>query len=384
LWEKIPFFLLSLLSSVVTVYAQRGGGALNSLEVRPLGLRVQNALVAYAKYLGAAIFPHDLGIYYPFPSSIGLAETLGAVLFLATLSYAAYRLRFRFPYLAVGWAWFLITLLPVIGLVQVGSQSMADRYTYIPLIGVFIAGVWGVSDLLAGWDRRKAILATAGGAVVLACAGATWTQLGYWKDEVVLYRHTLETTTGNYVLLNNLGCLLVERGDRKGAVRSFEEALRVWPKSSAAESNLGDVLADLGRFPEAVAHLERALVLDPRNARAEMNLARAVGSLGEVEEAIRHYERALTLDPRLAKAYYNVGYLLVQLGRVDEGWRHYTDGLRLDPASASTHNKIGLAFAERGLLEQAAYCFRQALAVDPGFEDAQFNLGVALAKQRAR
>ncbi|MBI5440977.1 MAG: tetratricopeptide repeat protein [Deltaproteobacteria bacterium] len=381
LGEKVPFLLLSLLSSAVTIYAQRAGGAVNTLEVRPPGLRVQNALVAYAKYLGSTLFPRDLAIYYPFPVSIGLTESLGALLLLAAISAAAYRLRARRPYLAVGWAWFLVTLLPVIGLLQVGSQARADRYTYIPLIGVFVAVVWGASDLAAGWKAKRAILGTAGAAVVLACAAATWGQLGYWRDPVLLYRHALESTAGNYVVLNNLGSALSERGDKEGALRAFEEAVRAWPESSAAESNLGDVLADLGRLPEAVSHLERALALDPTNARAEMNLARALAGLGAVADAVRHYERAIVLDPQLPKARYNLAYLLVQLGRVEDGWRHYTAGLGLRPAAGPTHNKIGLAFARQGLFEQAAYCFRQALAVDPTFEEAQVNLRDAEARR---
>jgi Flp pilus assembly protein TadD len=379
--EKIPFVLFSGVSAIITLYAQNKGGALKTLDVTPFTLRIENAVTAYAKYVGKTIWPQNLAILYPFPSSLPLSQILVSSLLLLLISVVTVRYRRSFPYLLVGWLWFLATLVPVIGLVQVGGQSIADRYTYIPLIGLFIMCSWGISDLLRGWLYRKAILAILAGLVISASTVATWQQLGYWKDNISLYQHTLQVTTGNYLILNNYGIALADEGRFDEAILQYQEALRAWPKSATAHVNLGAALANQGKFAEAIGHYSEALHLIPDYALAHGNLGRALAHLGRIDEAIAHYEEALKIDPNFADVHLNLGILLVKKGDYNSALSHYNRLLQLEPYSAKGPINMGAALAQGGRLDEAIRCFNEALRVDPKSVEAHFNLGVALARQ---
>ncbi len=380
--EKIPFFLLSLLSSVVTIVAQHHGGAMKDLETAPLGLRLGNSVVAYTAYIIKAVWPDDLAILYPFPSSIPLWRIAGSLMVLIAVTVAVVSYRYRRPYLLTGWLWFLVTLLPVIGLVQVGGQSMADRYTYIPLTGLFIMAAWGIPDLLRGYRQQKAILAFLAGTAVAASAAMTWRQLGYWKDNVTLYRHTLQVTSGNYIILNNYGIALDELGDHAGAIRVYEEALQVWPKSANAHINLGAVYAHEGKFAEAIEHYREALRIKPDYVLAMVDMGKALAGLGRSDEAIAQYEQALRLDPDFADVHLNLAIALLKSGRDKEALQHYEAYLRLEPHSVKGPINMGTAFAQEGRFDEAIGCFAQALRINPESAEAHFNMGVALARLR--
>ena len=379
--EKIPFLLFSALSSLVTLYAQQKGEALKSLDVTPFGLRVGNAVIAYVKYLVKTIWPQDLAILYPFPSSVALWQVFASCLALVLISVVVIRLKQRYPYLLVGWFWFLVTLVPVIGVIQVGWQSIADRYTYIPLTGLFIMGGWLIPDLMRGWSQRKVILALLSIGVISASAVTTWLQLGYWKDNISLYHHTLQVTTGNYPIFNNYGAALADQGNVDEAMRQYENALRVWPKSALAHVNLGVALANQGKFSEAIHHYNEALRLIPDYALAHGNLGRAQASLGRTDEAIAHYKEALRIDPSFADIHLNLGILLLKTGQHDAALEHYRSYLRLEPNSTKGPINMGAALAQGGKVEEAISCFKQALALDPDSVEAHFNLGVILARQ---
>jgi len=379
--EKIPFFALSAASSVVTVIAQKQGGAMKTLEAIPLGSRVGNAVIAYGKYIGKMFWPADLAMLYPFPGSIPLWQVSVSFLLLVLFSALAIVWRRRYPYLVTGWFWFLVTLVPVIGIVQVGGQSMADRYTYLPLTGLFLACAWGVDDLSQGWRYRKAVLAVLAAMVVAASAVATWRQVGYWRDNLTLYRHTLEVTGGNYLIHNNYGVVLAREGRLDEAITQYLEALQVWPRAANAHVNLGDALSQQGKFAEAISHYQRALQIVPDYALALENMGKALAALGRDDEAAASYEQTLRFDPSRSGAHLNLAILLVKRGRTDEGWRHYVTALRLEPYSAKLPINMGVALAQRGMPEEAAGCFRQALRIDPDSVEAHFNLGVLLARQ---
>jgi len=379
--EKLPFFLFSALSSLVTLFAQQKGEALKSLDVTPFGLRVGNAVIAYVKYLAKTIWPQNLAILYPFPLSVPLWQAFGSCLALVFISGVTIRYRRRYPYLLVGWFWFLVTLVPVIGLIQVGGQSMADRYTYIPLTGLFIMGSWLILDLLRGWSQRRIILAVLAIGIISALAATTWLQLGYWKDNISLYRHALQVTTGNYPILNNYGTALADQGNVDEATRQYEEALRVWPKSALAHVNLGVVLANQGKFMEAIRHYDEALRLIPDYALAHGNLGRALVSQGKIDEAIVHYKEALRIDPSLADIHLNLGILLLKTGQHETAFEHYRTYLRLEPSSTKGPINMGAELAQEGKIAEAMGCFNQALAIDPDSVEAHFNLGVILARQ---
>jgi len=379
--EKLPFLFFSALSAIITVYAQNKGGALKSFETSSLSLRIENAVIAYARYIAKAIWPQDLAILYPFPSSLPIWQALISCLALIFISLVIIRYRRRYPYLLIGWLWFLVTLVPVIGLVQVGGQSIADRYTYIPLIGLFIMCSWGVPDLMQGWKHRPAILGVVAGVILSVLTVTTWQQLGSWKDNISLYQHTLQITTGNYLILNNYGIALADEGRFDEAILQYEQALRAWPKSATAHVNLGAALAHQGKLVEAIEHYSKALQLIPDYAIAHANLGRALVNLGRVEEAITHYEEALKIDPNFADVHLNLGILLVRRGEYNSASMHYETFLRLDPYSAKGPINMGAALAQGGRLDEAIQCFNEALHVDPKSVEAHFNLGVALARE---
>ena len=379
--EKIPFLLLSALSSALTIYAQHHGGAMATLDKAPFGLRISNAIIAYATYISDTFWPHDLAMLYPFPTSILLGQLVGAALLLLMISAGVLYTGRRFPWLAVGWLWFLVTLLPVIGLIQVGGQSHADRYTYIPLTGLFIMIAWGVPQLLQGWRWKRYALAILAGVSVCAMTAMTWHQLGYWRNNITLYRHTLAVTSDNYLILNNYGIAMDQSGDYEAALQLYQEALRVWPRSAFAHNNMGAVLARKGRHAEAIEHYQAALRLKPDYAMAVVNIGRSLAGLGRNNEALTQYEQALKLDPASVDVHLSMAILLMKSGQRDVARQHYETVLRLDPFSARAPVNMGVELAQQGRLDEAGDYFRQALAIDPDSVEANFNFGVFLAKQ---
>lgn len=270
--EKIPFIVCSLVSSVATIIAQHSGGAMKSLGAIPPLLRIENALIAYVSYIGKTFWPQNLAVLYPFPLSFPLWQVIVSLLILLLVSTATYRARHRHPYLMVGWFWFLITLVPVIGLVQVGVQSMADRYTYIPLTGLFVLAAWGIPDLTKGLKYREVFLPLLAGAVIIASAALTWKQLDCWRDNNSLYRHTLRVTSGNYVIHNNLGSALANKWDLDAAMLEFQESLQINPNYAEAHYNLGMAFAMKGNVDAAIHELQEALRINPENSKAHNNL----------------------------------------------------------------------------------------------------------------
>jgi len=245
--EKIPFFACSLLSAVVTIYAQRKGGAMHSLDDLPLMIRISNALIAYVKYIGKTVWPSDLAVYYPFPLSLPLWQVIGSLLVLLLLSAAAIRAGRRHPYFAVGWFWFIVTLVPVIGFIQVGTQSMADRYTYIPQTGLFIMAAWGVTELTVNVQYRQAILSLFAAAFIIISAALTWQQLGYWRDNISLFRHTLRVTDNNFVIHFNLGLALANKGYTDAAIEEYIKAFGVNPAFDNAHYDLKSAIDQIKR-----------------------------------------------------------------------------------------------------------------------------------------
>jgi protein O-mannosyl-transferase len=382
--EKIPFFLLSALSALMTLYAQATGGAIKSLEAIPLLPRTQNALIAYMKYLGVTIWPMDLAVFYPFPSSLPLWQVLASFLLVLLVSATAIRFGRSYPYLLAGWFWFLVTLLPVIGLIQVGGQSMADRYTYIPLTGLFVLCGWLVPDLMRGWRYRQPVLAVLAGIVIFASTVATWRQVGYWKDDITLYEHTLQVTTGNYVIHNNYGIALADQGKSDEAILEYRKALQICPKSAVAHVTLGAALANQGNLVEAIGHYNEALKIIPDYELAHANLGRALVKIGRDDDAMTHYEAALKSDPAFADVHLNLAILLMKKREYNGASEHYEAYRRLDPFSAKGPINMGVASAQEGRMQEAARYFGDALRIDPKSVEAHFNLGILLAKQNRR
>ncbi len=316
--EKIPFFVFSLLSAFITIYAQYKGGAMASLTSFSFRLRSENALITYLKYIEKIIWPHDLAILYPFPSSIPAWQVICSLLILLTISITAIRNWREYPYIAAGWFWFLITLAPVIGIIQVGGQSMADRYTYIPATGLFIIVAWGASDLTKRLKHQESVLALLAAMALVTVTVLTWQQLDYWRDNISLFRHTLQVTTGNSVIHYNLGHTLHDKGDLDGAILEYKEALRINPNNTDAHFNLGLALQKKGNLDDSIREYRMTLQLKPDDTEAHFNLGLVFTKKGELDAAISEYREILRINPYNRYAVNNLEYILGRKKLQDE------------------------------------------------------------------
>jgi len=383
LWEKIPFFALTTASSLITFVVQRSEGAVKSIEQFPLKIRIANAFLSYVSYIGKMIWPLGLALLYPHAGeNLPMWQAVGAGILLGGLTIMVIRAVQRYPYLAVGWFWYLGTLVPVIGLVQVGGQAMADRYTYVPLIGLFISVAWGVSEFWSKWHQERILLPIVATLVVSALGLGSWWQLHYWQNSVTLFEHTLRVTTNNSMIHNNLGNVLTEQGRFAEAIVHFNEALEIRPNHPDTHMNLAVALTRQGRFEEAIAHFSKALEIRPNHANTHLNLAVALVHLGKVEQAIAHYTKTIELDPNHAVAHNNLGNALALQGRPDEAVTEFSRALEINPNYAEAHNNLGVVMARRGNLDEAIAHFSQALRIKSDYDQARINLGIALQEKR--
>jgi len=377
--EKAPLLILSLLSSVVTFLVQRKGGAVSTSL--PLVDRIANALVSYVRYLGKMVWPSHLSVLYPHPGQWPLWETLGAAVILLGLTIGIVGWARRQRYCFVGWFWFVGGLVPVIGLVQVGIQSMADRYTYWPMIGLFILLVWGGADLVPlGWLRSPGFT---GGilALLVGCGYLTVRQVGFWRNSETLFSHAVAVTKDNYLAYNNLGFYLSNQGRNDAAIENYRASLRINPNYVDALNNMGFALAGKHQPREAVEYYERALRVQPKHAEVHNNFGNSLSELGQIDEAIRHYRLALQYQPDHADAHNNLGIALAMQGKLDEAIRHFRDAIRFKPSYASAHSNLGNALAAERQFDEAIVEYQAALRLNPKDAQAHNNLANALSEK---
>jgi Flp pilus assembly protein TadD len=342
--EKIPLLGLTTVSSIVTFLAQRSGGALESLNTIPLNVRLANAFVTYVHYMGKTIWPHDLAVFYPHPGrSLPMWQVAGAVLLLLSITVLVLRTVRSHPHLTTGWLWYLGTLVPVIGIVQVGAHAMADRYTYVPLIGLFIVMAWGLPDMLERWPHRRAALATLTAGLLVALMMYSLLQVRYWQNSSTLFRHTLDVTTNNWLAHNNMGLAVASEGDSAGALAHYCQSLRINPKNALAHNNLGIALAQHKSPREARIHFEEALHLKPDFADAHYNLGVLLMNNGDLDDAIFHYHQAVQSEPDDPQIHNNMANALLRRGDVCGAISHYREALRLEPESATTRKNLEVA-----------------------------------------
>lgn len=386
--EKLPLLALTVASSLQTMLVQRSGGALKSEALYPLDCRIWNAIYSYARYLLHTVAPCDLTFFYPYPSrgmlgrGAGDPRLLGSLLFLALVTALCLWFGRRYRYLAVGWMWYLGTLAPVIGLVQVGDQAMADRYTYVPLLGIFVIAAWGAPDLLDGLvrgatprRRGEAGLLALAGTLVAACAALTLRQQSHWADSVTLYRYGISVNPGNYVAHNNLALLLSEQGQHEQALQHHRAAVEAYPRYVVGHFNLGVELEAVQQFDEAARHYREALHYNPRYTKARHNLAAALARQGRLHEALPHARQAVDESPRLAMPARTHGTILLRLGRAEEALVQFDNALALEPRSAEAHAGRGLALLRLGRDDDARAALSQALALRPDYPEPHLGLG---------
>jgi tetratricopeptide (TPR) repeat protein len=424
LYEKLPLFGLAAASCVVTIFAQTE--AIQSFEQISLPLRVGNASISYVTYLVQMFWPSGLAFFYPFAArDVGVSKVVLSLVLLAGISTGVFVLRRR-PYFLTGWLWYLIMLVPVIGIVQVGVQAHADRYTYLPQIGLYLLLTWAVADLCAGLRNRRVVLGGCATIVLIALIFCARVQTSYWRNSELLSTHTLACTSDNYIAHDCLGNALLKKGSVDEAIVHFQRALQIKPDYVKAYNNLGNALFKKGNVDEAIAQFQKALQIKPEDAEIHKNLAVALAKahgnyantlvqMGRDDEAIVEFRKALELFPDFADARHDLAVILLHKGQVDEAiaqfreiWKQYPDeamasfdlgnayfqkgqmdeavafyqrALQIKPDDVSALNNLGMALLTKGMVDEAVVQFRGALALQPDFALARTNLHKALLQK---
>ncbi|MDU0460923.1 MAG: tetratricopeptide repeat protein [Geobacteraceae bacterium] len=376
--EKIPFLLLSAASCAVTIMAQHNATA--SLDATALSVRIANALVAYLGYIGKMLWPFNLAVFYPFPESIPLWQPVVAAVMLTAVSLMVVRERRR-PWLIVGWLWYLGTLVPVIGIVMVGLQSMADRYTYIPMIGIYIMAVWWISDMSPALWHRRSVLALLAAVVFSVLSVVTWRQVSFWRNTTTLFSHALDVTSGNYLAHFILGREAVKSGQYNQAHSHFDEAARIAPWYEKQRSRQGVARQEQERLDAEIASAYESVRQNPGSAAARIGLGIVLARNNKLDQAVENFTMAVSLDPQSAAGHYNLGLTLGRLGRFDEAVANFSRALQVTPNAPDIRNNLGIAFAELGRLDEAIEQFKLVLALEPDHPEARKNLELVLGKK---
>jgi predicted Zn-dependent protease len=345
--------ILSAAASVIVYLVQESTGLVKSGLQYPLTHRIGNAVVAYIAYIGKMFWPSKLTVFYPHPrGDLPTWQIAGAVLLLVCVTVVVFwRIRQR-PYLAVGWLWYLGTLVPVIGLVQIGTHAIADRYTYVPSIGIFIMVAWGAAELLAKWPHRKAGLGITAGVVLAVLLVCTRVQLKYWQNSFILYERSLAVTENNFIMHNLFGNKLFEKGRFDEAVMHFDEVLRISPQNMKARYNKGRVFLEQGKFDEAVGVFGELLRIEPNWPEVQNYLGLAYARKGQLEQAIKHFAAALQLRPDWYQTYNDLGLAYSLLGKHELAIQNYKKALRLKPDYHAALNNLKMALEEQGKINR--------------------------------
>ena len=376
--EKIPLAALAVGSCAVTLLVQ--GEAIAVGQRVSIPSRLANALVSYVAYLGQFFWPRGLAVFYPHPGdSLSAWAMGGAFVLLLGISAAAVLWSRRCPFLLVGWLWYLVMLLPVIGLVQVGEQAMADRYTYLTQIGLTISLVWGAAEVSRSWSGRRWACGAGSAIVLAALAACACRQTSRWLDRETLWTHALSCNPQNALAHNNLGAALISQGRAEEAIAHCRAALEIKPGYVHAYSNLGDAWLQNRQFDEAFVNYRKALELTPLDAAIHNNFGTGLAQAGRLDEAVAHYRQALKIVPGDGNTYNNLGNALCQQGKIDESIASFQKALETKPNDVRVHNNLGNALLLKGRADEATRHFEMALEVDPNNPEAQYNLGNVLA-----
>jgi len=383
--EKLPLFALAAASSVITFLVQQQGGAVTGFGLLPISKRIANALVAYLRYLGKTFWPADMAIFYPYSEALPGWWVAGSAVLLIALSFLAVRAVRRSPHLFVGWFWYVVTLVPVIGIVQVGTQAIADRYTYVPLVGIFMAIAWSAAAIAPSSAARRWALPAVATLVVLALATVAYAQVQVWQNNFTVWTHARAVTQDNYIAENELGVILVNKGQFDEALPYFERASAMKAEYVEARFNRGLAYLRRGRVADSIEQLSITVRLKPDHADAFNNLGFALMSTGKTDEALQSYMQALRLKPEMVDAHNNAGFVLAAAGRVPEAIAHFETAVKLAPDGEAGHMYLGMAYGAANRLDDAAREFREVVRINPASDGAKDQLAKieALLKRRS-
>jgi tetratricopeptide (TPR) repeat protein len=380
--EKIPFLVLSAVSSVITFIVQKGSGAVMDVNTLSLQKGVANAFLSYAKYIGKMFWPQNLAIFYPLDiDGIPLWQIVLCVLLLLVISIFAVRFGRKHRYLPVGWFWFVGTLIPVIGLVQSGAQSLADRYTYISLTGLFIIIAFGADRLTAKWNYRKYSLSLLAAVVLGAASVCTSLQLKFWQNSITLFQRAVDVTSNNFIIYNNFANVLGKMGKLNQSLEYLNKALALRPNSAEIHNNLGNAFRELGKVDQAIEHYKEAVKYKPDLADAHFNLGVALSKKGDFEDAVAEYQKTLAIDPVNSDALSEFGFIYARQGKLDQAVDYYNRAIAIDPNNVIAHGRLGLALAEQGKFDDAIREFKIVLKARPDDVEMYCNLGILLDRQ---
>ncbi len=374
--EKIPFFVMGVISSIVTFIVQRSGGAMATIDKLPLENRLINAVLSYGRYISKMFWPTKLAILYPMPKgAIPIWEAIVYALILIALTILIFRLSSKYKYLLMGWLWYLVTLVPVIGLVQVGSQAMADRYTYIPLIGLFIIVSFGTYDVLKNSSQQKIIIQVLSITALTVMSIVTTFQLSLWRDSISLFEHTLAVTKNNGIIYANIGACYVDTEQPEKAVDVCIKALQIRKSDSEAYCNLAAAYNKLERYEEAVQACKEAIKIKANDAKPYCNLGVSYAKLGKYKESIETFQKALLFNPDEARAYYYIGFANRNLGNYKGAIAACQKAIQLNPSDIRPYCDLGISYGEVANYTEAINTFSKALQILPNDAETYYNLG---------
>ena len=381
--EKLPLFVLSAASCIATLLAQKkviaGNLRMNSIE------RASNAFVSYIAYLGEMFYPAHLVVSHPYAEKYrNLPVAIASLGLLLGISILCVWLRKRSPFLLTGWFWYLGMLVPMIGLVQVSAQARADRYTYLPQIGIYLIIAWGAAALVNAFRIKRAVVAAPAAIVVILLVCCSYAQARYWRDTETLWRHALDSSTYDYIAHDSLGYTLLQKGQLDEAIAEYEKALEIKPDYADSHNNLANALLQKGLVDEATVHYRRALEIEPEFAEPRNNLANVLFKQGRVDEAIEEYKKAAAKRSDFAEVQYNLGSALIVKGDWNGAIQYLEAAIKIDSTYARAHNKLGIAFGATGKTPEAVREFKEAVRLDPNYAEAHFNLGYVLAHSEHR
>lgn len=375
--EKVPFLLLAIAWSIMTLILQRQGGGLATIETVGVGTRIATAVVSYAVYVWKTFWPQNLALFYPYSYHLPWLEVLAAFALLILISIICFKQRSSSPFLLVGWLWFLGMLIPVSGVFQAGTQARADRYTYLPQTGLIFALTWAVCDLSRSWPRRRALLTGAAAVALSLLALRAWDQTTVWHDSESVWRNTLAATKDNSTAHVQLCDALLRKGQIDEAIAQAATALRIQPNGAEGHSNLAIALSKKGDMEQALLHFQRALEIKPNRPKLHYNIATILAEQGHLDEAISHYEREVQIQPQFAEAHNNLGTALRRKGRLDDALLHFEKALAANPGLAKVHYNAAVVLMEKGQSREAVDHLQKALQLEPSNAEARIQLGVA-------